>query len=90
MPDSPSTLRMLGQLSSVGLSFVVALAMGFGGGYWLDGWLGTTPWLSFIGFFTGLAAGVLNVYRVMQSTASPSSGAASRRAGDRGPGQGTR
>ena len=70
MADSPSTLRTLGQLSTVGMSFVLALVMGFGGGYWLDGWLATTPWLSFIGFFVGLAAGVLNVYRVMQSTGS--------------------
>ena len=69
MPDSPSTLRMLGQLSSVGMSFVLALTMGFGGGYWLDGKLGTAPWLAFIGFFVGLAAGVLNVYRVMRATA---------------------
>lgn len=62
---------MLGQLSSVGMSFVLALAMGFGGGYWLDGALGTGPWLAFIGFFVGLAAGVLNVYRVMRATSAP-------------------
>jgi len=70
MADSPSTLRTLGQLSTVGMSFVLALVMGFGGGYWLDGWLGTKPWLSFIGFFVGLAAGVLNVYRVLRATSS--------------------
>jgi ATP synthase protein I len=58
-------LRLIGQLSTVGLSFVLALVMGFGGGYLLDGWLGTSPWLAFIGFFVGLAAGVLNVYRIM-------------------------
>jgi ATP synthase protein I len=69
MADSPSTIRQLGQLSTVGLSFVLALVMGFGGGYWLDGRLGTAPWLSFLGFFAGLAAGVLNVYRVLQATA---------------------
>jgi ATP synthase protein I len=68
MATPPSTARMLGQLSTVGLSFVMALALGFGAGYWLDGQLGTTPWLAFVGFFLGLAAGVLNVYRVMQST----------------------
>jgi ATP synthase protein I len=67
MADSPSTLRTLGQLSTVGLSFVLALVLGFGGGYWLDDWLGTRPWLAFIGFFVGMAAGVLNVYRIMQS-----------------------
>jgi len=82
MPDSPSTLRTLGQLSTVGMSFVLALVMGFGGGYWLDGWLGTRPWLSFLGFFLGLGAGVLNVYRVMQATSQANS--TGRR--DRGPG----
>ena len=60
-------MRTLGQLSTVGMSFVLALVLGFGGGYWLDGRLGTRPWLSFAGFFLGLAAGVLNVYRVLQA-----------------------
>jgi F0F1-type ATP synthase assembly protein I len=67
MPDSPGTLRTLGQLSTVGMSFVLALVMGFGAGYWLDGRWGTRPWLSFLGFFLGMAAGVLNVYRVLQA-----------------------
>ncbi|MCA1584317.1 MAG: AtpZ/AtpI family protein [Acidobacteria bacterium] len=66
MATRPSTMRMIGQLSTVGLSFVLALVMGFGGGYLLDRWLGSSPWLSFLGFFLGLAAGILNVYRVMQ------------------------
>jgi F0F1-type ATP synthase assembly protein I len=63
---SHGTFRVLGQLSTVGLSFVMALVLGFGGGYLIDGWLGTRPWCSFIGFFLGLAAGILTVYRVMQ------------------------
>ena len=65
-PTSPTTWQLIGQLSTIGLSFVFALVIGFGAGYWLDGMLGTRPWLSFVGFFMGLAAGVLNVYRVMQ------------------------
>lgn len=48
------------------MSFVFALVLGFGVGYWLDGVLGTRPWLTFVGFFFGVAAGVLNVYRVMK------------------------
>ncbi len=66
MAISRENIRLIGQLSTVGLSFVLAIVMGFGGGYLLDGWLGTSPWLTFIGFFAGLAAGILNVYRVMQ------------------------
>ena len=65
-PTSQSTLQLIGQLSTIGLSFVFALVLGFGAGYWLDGRLGSSPWLTFIGFFLGLAAGILNVYRVMR------------------------
>jgi ATP synthase protein I len=65
-PISREDIRLIGQLSTVGLSFVFALVIGFGGGYLLDKWLGTSPWLTFLGFFIGMAAGILNVYRVMQ------------------------
>jgi len=65
-PTSRTTLQLIGQLSTIGFSFVFALVIGFAAGFWLDGVLGTSPWLSFVGFFLGLAAGVLNVYRVMQ------------------------
>lgn len=72
-PTSPTTWQLIGQLSTIGMSFVFALILGFGGGYWLDGVLGTRPWLTFTGFFFGLAAGVLNVYRVMKLSDSTSS-----------------
>ena len=63
---SQTTWQLIGQLSTIGMSFVFAIVLGFGAGFWLDGVLGTKPWLSFVGFFFGLAAGVLNVYRVLQ------------------------
>jgi ATP synthase protein I len=72
-PPSPTTLQLIGQLSTIGMSFVFALVIGFGAGYWLDGLIGTKPWLTFVGFFLGLAAGVLNVYRVMQLASSKDS-----------------
>jgi ATP synthase protein I len=70
-PISRENIRLIGQLSTVGLSFVFALVIGFGGGLLLDRWLGTKPWLTFLGFFVGLAAGILNVYRVMQLAGRP-------------------
>jgi ATP synthase protein I len=70
-PISRENIRLIGQLSTVGLSFVFALVIGFGGGFVLDGWLGTKPWLTFLGFFVGLAAGILNVYRVMLLAGRP-------------------
>ena len=57
------TMRTLGALSTVGLSFVFAIVIGAAAGYFLDRWLGTSPWLFFTFFLFGLAAGILNVYR---------------------------
>ncbi len=74
VPTSPSTWQLIGQMSTIGMSFVLALVMGFGAGYWLDSTFGTKPWLSFIGFFLGLAAGVLNVYRVLKLSNAASKG----------------
>ncbi len=61
------TLKTIGQLSTIGLAFVLALVMGFGAGFWLDARLGTKPWLSLAGFAAGMAAGILNVVRTMQA-----------------------
>ena len=57
------TVRVLGALSTVGLSFVLAIVMGAWLGWVLDTWLGTSPWMFFLFFVFGLVAGVLNVYR---------------------------
>jgi ATP synthase protein I len=57
------TVRVIGALSTVGLSFVLAIVIGAWFGWMLDKWLGTGPWLFFLFFFFGLAAGILNVYR---------------------------
>jgi ATP synthase protein I len=59
---SGETLRAIGALSTVGLSFVLAIAIGFGLGYVLDRWLGT-HWIWLPGFLLGVAAAILNVYR---------------------------
>ncbi len=57
------TVRTIGALSTVGLSFVLAIVLGAWFGRVLDNWLGTSPWLFILFFFLGLAAGILNVYR---------------------------
>ncbi len=58
-----STIKTIGALSTVGFSFVLAIVLGVAAGYYLDRWLGTSPWLFLLGFVFGLVAGVLNVYR---------------------------
>ncbi len=58
-----SAIKAIGALSTVGFSFVLAIVIGVAAGYYLDRWLGTKPWLFFLGFIFGLIAGILNVYR---------------------------
>ena len=57
------TMRTLGPLASVGISFVLAIVMGAGIGLAVDRWLHTTPWAFLVFFGIGVAAGILNVYR---------------------------
>ena len=85
------TVRQLGALSTVGISFVLAIVLGAWFGKVLDNWLGTSPWLFFLFFFFGLAAGVLNVFRIVSQaypkrTAGPAAPPAPQAAPPRLPG----
>ena len=51
----------------IGTELVAALAIGVGFGLLLDNWMGTKPWLMLVFFFLGSAAGMFNVYRVVQN-----------------------
>ena len=57
------TVRQLGALSTVGISVVLAIAIGTGIGYFLMTRLGLGRWVFFVGFGLGVAAGLVNVYR---------------------------
>lgn len=59
----PDQVRMLGALSAVGLSFVIAIALGAALGVWIDRTFGSSPWGLLVFFCLGVAAGLLNVYR---------------------------
>ena len=55
--------QSIGALSTVGLSFVLAIVLGAWFGYLLDSWLGTSPWLFLLFFVLGFIGGALNLYR---------------------------
>ena len=65
--STAETMRSFGTLGSVGLSFVISIVMGAGGGLLIDRWIGAGHWGFFIGFFLGLAAGVVTVVRASRS-----------------------
>ncbi|MDR1607949.1 MAG: AtpZ/AtpI family protein [Deltaproteobacteria bacterium] len=48
--------------SSIGLALVIAIFLGAGAGWWLDKFLGTTPWCFIIGLLLGVVAGYRNIY----------------------------
>ncbi|NVN91478.1 MAG: AtpZ/AtpI family protein [Desulfuromonadales bacterium] len=60
--DKSSIFRSLALLSSMGISAVLAIAIGVWFGLALDRWLGTAPWFFYIFLFIGIAAGFKNIY----------------------------
>lgn len=56
-------LKTLGGPGTIGLELVLSVMLGLFGGRWLDGKLGTGPWLAIIGFGFGVAAGVRAIHR---------------------------
>jgi F0F1-type ATP synthase assembly protein I len=56
--------RTVGELGTLGLSFVLALVLGTAAGLWVDTTFGSDPWGMLSGFVLGFAAAVLNVVRI--------------------------
>ena len=59
----PETVRTIGALSTVGISFVLAIVIGAGTGYFLMTRFGFGRWVFLLFFVFGVVAGILNVYR---------------------------
>ncbi|HXY99212.1 MAG TPA: AtpZ/AtpI family protein [Stellaceae bacterium] len=55
----------LGLALRIGVELVVAVIVGAAIGWAFDRWLGTRPWGMIVGFFLGVAAGMLNVWRAV-------------------------
>lgn len=68
LPRPSGYWRTVGELGTLGLSFVLAIVIGTGAGVWLDGRFGTNPWGMLTGFVLGFVAAVLNVVRITRRT----------------------
>ncbi len=60
-PDRRNLFRGLAMISGMGISVVLAIAIGSWIGLTLDRWLGTAPWFFYIFLFFGIAAGFRNI-----------------------------
>ena len=58
---APQTLDALA-LIGIGALNVVCILVGFGLGWLVDGWLGTTPWFTLVGLALGIAAGAAGTW----------------------------
>ena len=55
----PSRTPRMGDFFWIGTACALSVLIGGGGGYLLDNWLGTTPWLTFAGLAFGIVSAVL-------------------------------
>lgn len=56
------TGRALLFMTQLGINLVLCVAIGIAAGYWLDRWLGTSPWLLLIFTFLGMGAAFKSIF----------------------------
>ena len=55
--------KQYGRYGSLGIELILSMAVGYYVGRWADGRLGSTPWLSLLGFLIGIYAGFRQIFR---------------------------
>lgn len=66
-PDEGPAWRSVGELAAIGMTMVVATVLGLAGGFFLDRWLGTAPWLTLIGLGLGIVAAFVSLFRAVKA-----------------------
>lgn len=83
-PDQRRVARELGRYTGFGLAWALSVLLFLLIGYWLDGRLGTLPWLTMLGAFIGAAGGFLSLYRGATAAAAADERERERRGDERG------
>lgn len=75
-PDSERrrVILELGRFTGFGLAWALSVLFFLLIGYWLDGRLGTLPWLTITGAFIGAAGGFWSLYRGLTAAAADPDG----------------
>ena len=60
--------KVVGRVGALGIELGLSITVGYYGGRWLDAQFDTAPWLMWVGFFIGLAAGVKSLYLLVRKT----------------------
>jgi ATP synthase protein I len=64
-PDNAGLQQGMAAGLRIGVELVVAIVVATGLGWAIDRWAGTSPWVTIVMFFLGVAAGMVNVYRAV-------------------------
>lgn len=83
-PDQRRVVRELSRYTGFGLAWALSVLLFLLIGYWLDGRLGTLPWLTMLGAFIGAAGGFLSLYRGLTAAAAADERERERRGDERG------
>ena len=67
-PEGREQLKVALRYGAVGIELVVSIFIGYFGGTWLDGKLGTAPILQWVGLGLGLLAGFRSLYLLAKRT----------------------
>ncbi|HVR43667.1 MAG TPA: AtpZ/AtpI family protein [Thermoanaerobaculia bacterium] len=62
--DQRGWWKAFAEITALGLTFPLAIGIGWGAGWWLDAKLGTGPWLKFILTGLGIAAAFVQLFRI--------------------------
>ncbi len=68
-PEEPKFKKVFSQVSrysTIGLELGFSVAIGVLGGYYLDRWFNTSPWLTIFLLLCGVAAGFKRVYQALK------------------------
>jgi len=66
-PERGKQLKAYARVGALGIELVASTVIGLLGGRWLDGKLGTEPWLSIVGLILGVVAGFRSLYQTAKS-----------------------
>jgi ATP synthase protein I len=66
--ETKKYIKLLAQVSTMGISMVLALVISIVIGYYLDKWFQTSPWFFLIFMVLGIVAGFRNIYIIMKRT----------------------
>ena len=66
-PQFKKVFNQVSRYSTVGLELGFSIAIGVLAGYYLDRWLGTSPWLTIFLMLCGVAAGFKRIYQALKS-----------------------